>query len=304
MDLSHHDLLRVGFDATRDRRDDLPAGLGERLVAQGLAVRPARHPGWEGRQPLGSLDAFITTASEVAAVLDTVSPEQLTIPTRVENATIGEIVEHLVGVERYVLGQLGRAPSFGAPRREDHWPVARHAARNGRSEGERLAGVWWREALGVIAACGELGPDHLVAYHHLYGPVDGLLVVRTFEVWTHGDDILGALGRPLQTLDDTRLALMVGQLMDVLPLGLALAGCTQPGRTARFVLSEPDMAVDVALAPGEPPGPPDITISVDVIQLCRLAANRLASGQLGAGIEGDTRLLEPILAGATAFAAD
>ena len=164
--------------------------------------------------------------------------------------------------------------------------------------------MWWQEALQLIAACGQVGPDHPVDYHHLSGTVDGLLVVRTFEIWTHGDDIIGALGRPLQTLDDARLTLMVQQLMNVLPLGLALSGRTQPGRTARFVLFHPDTTVDVPLAPGETPGVPDITVAVDVLQLCRLAANRLPFEELNAAIQGDALLLEPIVAGATAFAAD
>jgi uncharacterized protein (TIGR03083 family) len=304
MDLNLTDLLQVAFDATQDEPGDLPAELGERVITQSLDARQPRHPGWGRRAGLNSLDAFAQTAAELSALLDTITPEEINQLTRVDGATVADVIEHLVGVERYVLGQLARGPALDAPRREDHWPIAKHAANTSQSDGRTAASVWWQEALQVMAACGQVGPDHPVDYHHLSGTVAGLLVVRTFEIWTHGDDINVGLGRPLHTLDDARLRLMVRQLMDVLPFGLALSGSRQPGRTARFVLYHPDATVDVPLAPGETPGDPDITIAVDVLQLCRLAANRLPREELNAVIDGDARLLEPIMAGATAFAAD
>ena len=72
-----------------------------------------------------------------------------------------------------------------------------------------------------------------MSYHHLVGTTHGLLVVRTFELWTHGEDLRRATHRPLDELDEGRLSLMVGELMRVLPLGLALNSREQPGRTAR-----------------------------------------------------------------------
>ena len=93
--------------------------------------------------------------------------------------------------------------------------------------------------------------------------------------------------------------------MRVLPLGLALSGCPQPGRTARLNLIGPGGGTfDVALAPGDPLGEPDITLTADVIDFCRLASNRLARRDFDVGVDGDGLLLEPIIAGATAFAAD
>ena len=41
----------------------------------------------------------------------------------------------------------------------------------------------WLEALSLIAAGGELGPDQPIRYHHLAGSVRGVLVSRTFELW-------------------------------------------------------------------------------------------------------------------------
>ena len=86
----------------------------------------------------------------------------------------------------------------------------------------------------LIRACAEVGPDHEVTYHHLAGSVRGMLVIRTFELWTHDDDIRRAVGLPLNELDDTRLALMSTALTESLAVGMALTGTTRPGRTVRI----------------------------------------------------------------------
>jgi uncharacterized protein (TIGR03083 family) len=221
--------------------------------------------------------------------------------------TVRELVLHLVGVERYLLGQLGRRGTVAAPRREDHFPVSTAAAADlAGADGAQVARAWWLEAMALVAACAELGPDHEVAYHHLGGSVRGMLVVRTFELWTHDDDIRRAVGAPRNDLDDERLSLMSGALLDVLPFGLALAGTVQPGRTARITLTGPGggRTVDAPLAPGEAPGVPDIVLEATALDLCRVAANRLPIDRIDVDVEGDRSLLEPVLVGATAFALD
>ncbi len=171
--------------------------------------------------------------------------------------------------------------------------------------GAELSRAWWLAVMAVIAACSERGPDYPVEYHDLPGTVRGLLVIRTFELWTHGDDIRTATGRVPNLLDDARLTLMSGELMRVLPLGMAMTGATRPGRTARIDLTGAGgRTTDVALAPGDELGHPDIVLRASTIDLCRLAANRLGLAQFESAVEGDRSLLGPILAGAGAFAAD
>jgi uncharacterized protein (TIGR03083 family) len=304
--LSTDELLRVAFDATADVA--VPVDLWERVQSTTLGTGDQPHPGWGDTDggPLSALSAFITTAAELGDLLETLAPDDWTRSTPVEGVTVRALVEHLVSVERYVLGQLDRRPPLEAPRREDHWSLATMLAADMSDEaGSVVAATWWSELLGVVAASGELGPDREVRYHHLVGSLRGLLVVRTFELWTHGDDIRQATGRPLSLLDEDRLSLMVNQLMRVLPLGLALSDTSQPGCTARINLTGPGGGrFDVPLAFGEVSGEPDITITAAVIDFCRLAAGRLTPDELDVLIEGDRGLLTPILAGATAFAAD
>jgi len=304
--LSTDELLRISFDATTDVA--VPVDLWERVQSTTMGTGDRSHPGWidaDGAQ-LSALSAFITTAAELGDLLETLAVDDWTRSTPVEGVNVRTLVEHLVGVERYVLGQLGRRPPLEAPRREDHWLLATMLAADlGHESNSVVAASWWSELLGVVAASAELGPNHEMAYHHLVGSLRGLLVVRTFELWTHGDDIREATGRPLHLLDEDRLSLMVNQLMRVLPLGLALSDTSRPGRTARFNLTGPGGGgFNVPLAFGEVSGEPDIIVTAAVIDFCRLAAGRSAPEELDALIEGDRLLLMPILAGATAFAAD
>jgi hypothetical protein len=158
----------------------------------------------------------------------------------------------------------------------------------------------------LVAATSELGPDREVAYHDLAGNVGGMLVIRTFEVWTHDDDIRRAVGLPLNVLDDARLSLMSSTLMGVLPYGLARAGTVQRGRTVRFDLtgSGGGHTFVASLAPEDPPGEPDLVIETSALALCRLASNRMSIDDIDMTFEGDRSLLRPVLVGAGAFAMD
>jgi uncharacterized protein (TIGR03083 family) len=308
-DLSNDELLQIAFDAVTAGRSDLPEALGVRILAEVPAGgAPTRHQGWseaDGHR-VDALNAFIKTAAELADLFDGLTVDDWRRTTAVYGATVRGIVEHLVGVERYILGCLDLRPRLEAPRRQDHWPVSKLAATGLAGEpDETVSRSWWLEVLGLIRACGELGPDQEVTYHHLAGTLQGLLVVRTFELWTHGNDIRQAIGRPADDLDEARLSLMVSELMRVLPLGLALSGCPQPGRTARLHLTgDGGGSFDVPLDPDTAVGEPDITLTTTVIDLCRLAANRLSPDVLDVTVTGDRDLLEPVLVGAAAFAAD
>jgi len=309
MDLTTRELLELGLDTVEADASDVPSGLREQVLgAAANRIRPALHPAWADAKGGGISPhaAFIKTAAELATMLDTLTADDWSFPTGVEGASVNELVAHLVGVERYVLGQLGRGPSFSAPRREDHYPVTQHAAADvAGATGPEIAHAWWLEVTRLIAVCGELDPAHEVAYHHLSGSVRGMLVVRTFELWTHDDDIRRAINRPPNPLDAERLTLMSSDLIGVLNLGMALSGTTQPGRTARINLMGPGGgSYDVALAAGEIAGLPDITITTSALDLCRLASNRLSADLIDLAVDGDRALLEPILVGATAFAAD
>jgi uncharacterized protein (TIGR03083 family) len=250
----------------------------------------------------------MTTAAELGQLLGNLTPEDWARRTQVaDGASVRDLVMHLVGVERYVLGQLGRRAPIDAPRAEDHFPVLRRAAADLEgADNAQIARAWWLEVMELIGVCAEVGPDHEVAYHHLAGSVRGMQVVRTFELWTHSDDIRRAVGLPLSELDDARLAVMSTALIESLAVGMALTATTRPGRTARIDItgSGGGRSFDVALSPGDTPGLPDLTIEASALELCRLASNRLTFDQIDFRVSGDRSLLEPVLVGAGAFAMD
>src|SRR5262249_33465612 len=67
--------------------------------------------------------------------------------------------------------------------------------------------------------------------------IRSLLIPRTFEVWTHGEDICRAVGRSPLLPDIERLHLMTGAAVRALPLGMLITGCEPQGRTVRVVLT-------------------------------------------------------------------
>ena len=309
MDLTSEQLLELSFDSAELPAVEMPVDLERRVLAAAAdGLRPVRHASWSAVDgaAISALDAFVKTASEFGTLLDTLEPDEWSRRTHLVDVTVRDLVAHLVGVERYVLGQYGRMPALDAPTRDDHWPVTAVAAADvADAPPAVLVRTWWQEVLRVIAAVGEVGPEYASVYHHLAGSTRGLAVVRTFELWTHGDDIRMATFRPLDQLDDARLSLMVGSLMHALPLGLQLSGRPQEGRTARIELTGSGGGTfDVPLGVGWEAGEPDVTLRAEAIRFCRLASNRLTPDDLGMEVGGDASLVEPILVGATAFSAD
>ncbi len=306
MDVTTAELLEVAFEVVEAGAPPVPSDVGERVLAVAVAARPARHPGW-GTAASGPLDAFLQTAAELARLLGPLAPADWSRPTRALGApTVRELMVHLVGVEWYVLGQLGARPALDAPTRELHAPVTREAAAELLDDqGPDVARAWWRAVLEVAAVAGRTDPGQPAPYHHLPGDLRGLMIVRTFELWTHGDDIRAAVSRSLNPLDPSRLRLMSSELMAVLPIALAVTGGARPGMSARLELTGAGGgSYLVPLAPGEVPGDPALTISTPVIDLCRLAANRLPISDLPVRVTGDATAVDPILVGAGAFAMD
>ena len=200
-----------------------------------------------------------------------------------------ELVQHVVGIEELVLRWA----------RGDEVTVADHAAV--RSDADLAT---WARVVDDVAATAELDLSRPVTAYGLSTDVEGLLVLRTFELWTHAQDLTGTVPRT----DPARLALMSSRLAAVLPAAMAVRNVRQPGRRARLVLtgSAPG-CFDFPLDPGEPAdaaAPPDVTIVADVVDVCRLAARRLAADDLAAAFEGDAALGRLVLTAADAFAQD
>jgi uncharacterized protein (TIGR03083 family) len=173
----------------------------------------------------------------------------------------------------------------------------------------------WRAAAGdTLAALGDLEAapgrgDDVTALHGLRMPIGPLLVVRTFELWTHEEDIRRATARPLQAPDAASLGLMTALAVSLLPAGMARADRSGRGRSARIVLTGPgggtwQTGLGTPSDGPQPEGPVDVRIVVDAVDFCRLVANRIDPAALASVVTGDGALAQDLFAGASSLALD
>ncbi|HZC71022.1 MAG TPA: maleylpyruvate isomerase N-terminal domain-containing protein [Jatrophihabitans sp.] len=252
--------------------------------------------------------AFDRTVGEFADFLATLSAADWATPAHDEHGAVRALVAHLVGVERLSVGWLDpNAPPPVDPH-VDHVTATRPVVDElALADGPEVTRHWHAAARAVAAAAAMGDPARPVSFHDLETTVDGLLVIRTFELWAHWMDVALATGRPLPMLDASRMALLSATLMDFVPQALAYRGAVPRG-TAQFVLlGEAGGTYTVRLdaqLPAPAPQEPDVTIIADAIGLCRLAARRLTPADLGAAVEGDVDLGAAILADLDALARD
>ena len=117
-------------------------------------------------------------------------------------------------------------------------------------------------------------------------PLSALLVARAFELWTHENDIRRVAGLPASVPDVSTLRLMTELATSMLPFGAMLAGLQGP-INLRLVLTGPGGGTWDVVIGGDAPEPVAIGIVTDVVDFCRLAANRLNPADLDMHVTGD-----------------
>jgi uncharacterized protein (TIGR03083 family) len=261
--------------------------------------------------PCAPVEAYARSAADLHRVLSELSREEWDAPAHESYGSVGAVVAHLVGVEELVLAWVGARDVVDAELAQDHVRATRGAVeRLSATEPDEVIDVWRAVTEEVERSCRAVPAATPVVAHDLPTDVDGLLVLRTFELWAHTDDVCRAVGRVAPIPDAERLALMSSRLMGALPFALALRGTEQPGRTARFVLTGAGGSAgaggtyDVSLDASSPAGPADVVVVVDVVDICRTAARRLSSQELRVAVEGDADLVDVVLAAVDAFARD
>ena len=290
--------------------DAPPADLAARTFATAFARRP---PGTAGSIS-GPIAAYRGQMDELTALLGTLAPADWAAPT-VTGFTVHGLVAHLLAIEAYVATRLGVDPpppqdAFVAPEGTEHDhramtepTVAAHA---GDDPADTVAE--WRRLvdanLAHLATLGEKGLTARVSLHGLDLSVQSMIGTRIFEVWTHTDDIRRAIGRAVEAPATDRLRLMSNIAVRALPLGLLLAGIDDSGRTVRMVLTGAGGGEWLQpLTVGAEPGEPDAIFVADVVDFCRLAAQRLGPDEITHRVEGDHGVGRAVLIGAQVFAA-
>jgi uncharacterized protein (TIGR03083 family) len=284
-----------------------PEDLRGDVLAAALARRPAGRP-VSSPQPVPPAEAFARTIEDFWSLLESLEDDEWELVAHDDHGRVRDLTAHLIGVERLNLRWVEAADEV--PYLPDHVASTRAVVESfAEAPLADVARTWHESALALLAVARERDGAQEIPFHDITVSVDGLMTIRTFELWAHGMDIAHATGRSLPMLDDSRLLLMSSRLMAALPRALAYRGLTGVDHTARFVLTGPaggcyDIALDPTASRPPPGYEPDVTIIADVVDLCLVAAARLEHADLERTLEGDPALAELVLAHVSAFARD
>ena len=281
-----------------------PVALRSRVLR---AAESARPPGLGiGTGPaISPVEAYRRTMVSFDAVLSELTDDEWRRHA-LRDLDIQGLVGHLIGVERQLHAALGIAPDVTVGADHVSATQADAVAQAGRPPADTHAD-WLELTAETIAHVTNLDPEgreRLITQDGFTIPVERMLVIRSFETWTHEEDIRRATGRPLAAPDSSCLRLMTEVAVSALPRGLASIDRPQLGRTARIVLTGPGGGTwQTSLDRGDP-GPTDVRIIADAVSFCRLVANRMDPAAVGAHVTGDEALGANLLAGARALALD
>ncbi len=318
----------AGGNGDDDRIDDLVGDLGEPGVAEVLAALAettavAPPPALRGRlvaeiarrprggvEPASAPDLYRSRVAVLRQLLAELDGADWSATVAPYGWTTQRLVAHLAVIEEYTarqLGLTGEAPlPPGEPSSGDHLALGADRA-DGLAAGPPEAAVarWWTAASLIAEHVGAASFDPVAPVPLHQWPFDAAtaLVARSFELWTHGDDIRRATGRSLEEVPAGELRTMSSTSVAGLPLLLAL----QPPPDAQPpVVLTPTRVVLTGPGGGTfdlgGPGPQANLLVADVVDYCRVVSRRLSPDDLASTREGDERLLSSLLAASQAIA--
>jgi uncharacterized protein (TIGR03083 family) len=261
----------------------------------GAALARRRSPG----DPV--VDVYVSLSERLGQVIADLPDDALDIVTP-NGLTAHDLVVHMAAQESLLAQNLG-APTIDDLDEEDI--VSRTHALLPRFAGRELddAVRLWRDSVEVNRAWAVANPDRTAIWRGLGLTRDDTLLVRSFEAWVHTEDLCDAAGLPGTVPETRHLVLMSDLARRILPLALAMAGRERDGKTARLVLTGPgggDWLVP--MGSGTAADAPDVTVTADVIDWCRLVGDRVAPEALRVVVDGDEALGRDLVAAAPALA--
>ena len=301
------------FDALLQiaRRAEVPVPAGVAATALDRAFAQRQAGLWDGFLASDEIDAgesYSRALDQFDAVARGLTDREWLRPV----ATYGSVhnlVAHLLAIEIYTGKQLGLFDDEHLGDDRDHVHLGDAVVHRLRSTDHASVLASWHDHARQIVDAVTVQPQLLALPGSWHGaPIDvhSLLIIRTFELWTHADDVRVATGRARGEPDNAQLKLMTTLAAEILPLGLELTGRAHPGRTVRLVLTgrgggtwRCPLSLATAATPID-----DVVIVADAVGFCRLAANRCTPDELDAYVEGDQAAASDILQGMTALAAD
>lgn len=291
-----------------------PPAAQRPALLRAAAARPRR-----GVEPSPPVEALAAQVDALAGLLGGLGPGDWRRPAAPYTWDVHGLVAHLLVIERYTAGQLG-VP--GAPVLDGGHHLrmgADEIAAEVAGDPQATAAAWADAARRTVAAAraGQARTaGEAVELHGWPFTAAAVLVLRTFELWTHADDIRRAVGRPLEAPPAGDLRTMASFSVASLPALLPIAAPEATPAPARVVLTGPGGATfdlladlagpaelgdhtgrDVEAAPA-----PAATLVADVVDYCRLATRRVQPDEVDVVIEGDQALGRALLAAARVLA--
>ena len=266
-----------------------PVALRERMVLA-AGDRPSALPVHE---------ALERETERFERFLSTVDERDLDVRTH-NGLTLRELVQHVEAIDRAFADAAADPESaFIGPDELETITAADLPARAGEPFTETVTRLR-RTRRRLLGLHDQLPEDQRVAGYRR----DDMLVVRTFETWTHHDDVRRAVGLDEALPDAAVMRTMAELAVKSLPLALGVRGTAQPGRTVRLVLDGRGGGEwMIAAAPGEAPGSdPDVVVRASAVDWCRRFADRIEPDELVFTAEGDEDLAHDLVAAANAFA--
>jgi uncharacterized protein (TIGR03083 family) len=247
------------------------------------------------------IDVYLSFSERMGRAIDDLPDDALDVVTP-NGLTARDLVVHMAAQESLLAQNLG-VPTIDDVDEEEIG--ARTHALLPRYRDRDLADAvdLWRDSVEANRTWAVDNPDRTAIWRGLGLTRDDTLLVRSFEAWIHSDDLRRAAGLPTTAPEPRHLSLMSDLAGRILPLALAVAGREHDTKTARLVLTgEGGGDWTVAMGAGPVVGSPDVTVTADVIEWCRLVGDRIDPSELEYVVEGDPELGRDLVASASALA--
>lgn len=277
---------------------EAPAALRDSLFAR---IRARRGVDVEDEP----LRVYVASTARLADAFDALAPEEHDVPTA-NGLTARDLVTHLAAQESLLAQGVGASPvpeirTGNVPTRTAE--LIEHLAAGTVDDARD---VWRRSVDAVLAwATQPASSETPLRWLDFEMPRDQVLVVRAFENWIHRDDLRVATGLVADPPPADEMHAMADLSLGTMPMALDATGHARPGKVARVVLTGPgggEWTVGMHGADAASGAPADVTLTADVVDWCRLVAERLTPDDLDRTVEGDGSLADDLLAAAPAFA--
>jgi uncharacterized protein (TIGR03083 family) len=273
----------------------------------------AREPGLpvSRTEHISGVETMRRLAARISGLLVTLSADEWASET-VRGLDVQGLLGHLIGVESAFAATL---EGDGSAADADHVASTQPSAlrQKGRLPAETFEewALATERTLGLIDALDD--PHRTIRFHGIQLELDPFLIARSFELWTHDEDIRRALGRDLVDPDPPTLTRMTELATVLLPVGISLAGGAAGAAadvSARLVLTGPgggswDVPMRGSAVTRARPGARfEGHVVIDSAAFCRVVASREDLNGSGAVVSQDPEVADLLLRGAAALALD